>query len=407
MNVLLSDITNQTNDLLSNYNVTTVDAGNTQRAINRAIEYVQRRLGLPSDKQIFSFYYYEDTIFYNIPNDGFNELIQISYNNLQTLSTNIVPNVYGNPNVPKNRWFVDKDIELIRNTGWKSSQNKCAYTTMNQFPQIMMVGQNLNGSYTVNSFDSTVGLTFSTDITNVSIDPYVVKQGSGSLKFNMNNTHSASTITIAGNWDISQLLSIASAYRMYIDFPIGASTQISSINISFVSSVGNSYNVTTSTQDSGAAWTENVWNRISWFLSNETTTGTPLATQISSIVITFNHSGTFTGITNMRIDNLYQISPDYMDCLFYSAYKGTDSTGTIPKIILDDDSDIASFGTYAPDLIYPISLKAATILNPQLRADLNFAQMYQADFKDALTLMSRTYPRIRQAPSAQTQLIRS
>ncbi len=70
------------------------------------------------------------------------------------------------------------------------------------------------------------------------------------------------------------------------------------------------------------------------------------------------------------------------------------------------DDDICAFGAYAPDLILPISLKAATFVNPQLRFNPDFQAMYKSDFEDTLKLMSRTYPRERQAGNAQTQLIR-
>ena len=397
MSVTFQDLKLQTQDLLSNYNVTNIDVGNIDRALNRAIEYVQRKLGLPSDKKIFSFYYYDDTKFYDNP-EGFNELIQLYYNTSSLVDAD--------HNVPMNRWFNRKDIELIRDSGSFQNKNNVAFTTINEVSQLMLLGQNLRGAAVINAFDSTTGITFSSNITSTSIDTNIKKQGSGSLKFNINNSLSTSTITIAGNWDISQLLNIVSAYRMYIDLPTGAAAQFTNIKLTLQSSAGNNYTITTTTQDDGTAWTENVWDRISWSLADAVTTGSPVSTQINSIIITFTHSGSFTAVTNMRVDYLYQVNPDYMDVIYYSAYKGTDTTGVTPKIILDEDSDIISFGSYASDLIFPIALKAATILNPQLRADENFAQMYKIEFSDVVALLSRTYPRVRQAASAQTQLIR-
>jgi hypothetical protein len=398
MTVLFNDLKLMTSDLLSNYNVTTVDKGNKERAINRAIEYVQRKLGLPSDKKIWSFYFYDDTKFYTTP-DGFNELLQLYYN-----TSSVVDSDYNNP---RNRWFVDKDIELLRATGnTYGSMNKVAFTTINQLSQLMLVGSNIRGSSIINAFDNTTGLTFSSSITGTSIDTYVKKQGSGSLKFSMDNSASTSTITMAGSWDITQAIAISSAYRLYIDFPVGAAAQFTNVKLSLISSVGNSYDITATTQDDGTAWTENVWDRLSFSLANATTTGTPVASQITSMVITFTHSGTFTAVSNIRMDYLYQVNPDYMDVVYYSSQKGTNQAGTVPKVILDEDSDIVSFGAYAPDLVYPIALKAASILQPQLRFNPEFYAMYKADFIDVLTLMSRTYPRQRQAGNAQTQLIR-
>lgn len=397
MSVSLNDIVLQTDDLLSNYNVTTVDKGNVYRAINRSIEYVQRKLGLPSDKKIHSFYYYEDTPFYTAPN-GFNELLQVYYNNSSLIDVN--------HNYQKNRWYVFKDIEMLRTSAPIQVRNKVAWTTINQLSQLYLLGSNLYGMSTINSFDSTTGLTFSSNISNTSIDTDVKKQGSGSLKFDMSNALTSTTISFTGVWDMSAIFTFLAAHRLYLNLPTGAAAQLSSLSLQFQSSTGNFYELSTTTQDTGEAFTENVWDRVSFSTASYTTTGSPNSKLINKITLTFYHSGSFTGITGMRIDDLYQIIPDYLDAVYYSAYKGTDVTGDTPKILLTTASDIVSFGDYAPDLIMPIALKAATILNPQLRADKDFASLYKSEFTDHITLMSRTYPRQRQAGNAQTQLIR-
>ena len=106
--VTLQNLIDHTNDFCASYSVTTVSLGNVERGINRAIEFVQRRLGLPSDKAIQSFWFYEDTPYYNCAT-GFNELIGLKYNT----SANSAP-VDCNPNTPRRRWNVYKDIEIIK-----------------------------------------------------------------------------------------------------------------------------------------------------------------------------------------------------------------------------------------------------------------------------------------------------
>jgi hypothetical protein len=97
----------------------------------------------------------------------------------------------------------------------------------------------------------------------------------------------------------------------------------------------------------------------------------------------------------MRINYLYQITPDYIDAVYYSAYKGTDTTGTTQKLILDTASDICSFGSIAPDLILPISLKAAATLSPQILASPEFQAIWKADFMEAMQVFGKVYPRRR------------
>ena len=79
--IILQDIINQVQDMMASYSSTTISLGNVERGINRAIEFVQRRLGLPSDKAIQSFYFYEDTPYYDCAT-GFNELIGLNQKEL-------------------------------------------------------------------------------------------------------------------------------------------------------------------------------------------------------------------------------------------------------------------------------------------------------------------------------------
>ena len=397
MNVLFSDIKTQVADYGQNYTATTIDTGNIARAANRAIEIVQRQLGLPSDKKIFSFYYYNDQQYYDCP-DGFNEFLELYYNTSQ--------NPKADNNIPQNAWILSKDTEILRDSALPRFRNRIASTSINGKNQLLLVGRNTNGSLPLNNFDSTSGLTFSSDITSSTIDTYVYQTPSGSLKLNINNTLSATTISFSGLWDIRNAIQLGAVYRMFVNFPVGTSGYFSNIELRLQSSTGNYFTMNTSVQANGTAWTENNFNKISWALANYALVGAPDASMINNITVVLNHSGSYAPVTGIRFDNLYQIIPDYMDCIYYSAYKGTDSTGATPKILLNQDSDIVSFGNYAPDLINPIALKAALILWPQLRSSTEFWQIYKSDYTDHMKLLSRSYPRNRATGSAGQTYIR-
>ena len=235
MDVTLQNCLDQINDLNSNYNFSNIDPGNKIRATNRAIEYVQRRLGLPSDKKTFPITFVEGTTRYTGPT-AFNELIKIYYDPTGLTS---------DPNIPENKWYIYTEDKLLSEGGIVQNKNRAAVSFTNGILELILLGKNLT-----------------------------------------------------------------------------------------------------------------------------------LATS----------------------DNLL--------ASYWSSLKGTDSTGTTSKIFLDQPSDICAFGAVAPDLIYPISLKAATILNPQLQADKDFQSSYKQDFEDVLRVMGRSYPRIRAANSSQTILDR-
>ena len=396
--ILFQEILDNINDMCQNYDVTTIDKGNVERQANRGIEYVQRRLGLPSDKKTFSFYYYEDTKYYDCPVD-FSEFLQLYYD-----TTN--PNI-NDYNRPRNRWNSTKDTEINNWTSGFQLKNKVGVTGINGKSQLLLSGHNIRGSQTIDTFDSINGLTFSADISNTSIDTTIFIEGSGSLKFNTSNSLSASQVTYSGLWNIQDLLKYNSGYRLYVRFPTGSTTQFSNIELRLQSSTGNYYSILATTQNDGSTWTENAWDLIGWNLSSATTVGTPDGTMINQIQIIFNHSGSYTSVTNLRIDYLYEINPDYLVCSYYSNYKGTDTTGTTPKVILDEPSDICYFGNFAPDLVEIVALRATLKLFPQLRGDQNFYAMYKAEMDDALKTWGRIYPHQRATGIfGQTEILR-
>lgn len=398
MNITLEDVKNEVNDLCQNYDVTNIDKGNVTRQINRAIEYVNRRLGLPSSTQKFNFYFYEDTRYYDCP-EGFDEFIQLYYNNEN-------PQI-ANKNSSQNRWFAVKDSELNNNSAGYQMTNKVAYTSVNGKNQLLLLGNNSRGSNIINSFDTTDGLTYSSDISSPVIDTNIFIEGSGSLKFNTNDTLSNSVITYTGAWDIRDLFSVGGAYRQYVYFPTSSPEQFSSVELRFVSSTGNYYSIQTTKNVNGDVWAETEWNLLGWKLADATTVGTPDSTSITEIQIIFNHSALYIGVSEIRIDDLYQVNPDYLICEYYSAFKGTDTSGATPKIMLNDDTDICYFGSFAPDLIEPIALRATIKLFPQLRGDMDYYSLYKNEMNDALRTWGRVYPHKRNAGSmSSTEILR-
>jgi hypothetical protein len=191
-----------------------------------------------------------------------------------------------------------------------------------------------------------------------------------------------------------------------MNFPTGKATGITSVELRFITSSGNYFSVSETNQVDGTAWVENAWSWLNFALNGMTETGSPDSTSITEIQVILNHADTFA-CENLRIDYLYQVTPDYLTLSYYSFYKGTDTTGATKKINLTADSDICSFGDIAPALIDPIALKAAMKLWPQLRGEISFAQMYKMDFEDVIKLYSRTWPRHRTTgQSGSTEVLR-
>jgi hypothetical protein len=190
------------------------------------------------------------------------------------------------------------------------------------------------------------------------------------------------------------------------------SINLNSINLVLTSSVGNYYTFTCTTTDSGNAFTLNAWNRLHWSfdpaLLPPVLTGSPVDQTITSVRIDFVENGSFGAgtISGFRIDNMYSVFPDQMTLIYNTKYKGTDTTGATQKIFFDQPTDIPAFGQYASDLLDPIALRAAWILEPQLRGDKDFMKTYFDECEQRLKDFGHIYPRKRIINFGQTVIQR-
>ncbi len=399
MDVTFGELLNNIDDLCQNYTSSTIDNGNKMRQANRAIEYVQRRLGLPSDKKIQTFYYYDDIPFYDCE-PATNELIKLYYN--LPNQTDLTPN----PNIYLNEWFNVPDTQILPNSGYIPQQNWASLTSINGKNQFLLNGRNLRGRTLIQSFDNLQGIGYSSDIVNASIDTNVKVQGVGSMKFDINAGVGDPEIFFNGLWNIQSALNTVCDYRFYVDFPAGTTGYFDEIELRLETDPSNYYVMTTSDQTDGEPWIDTSWSFLSFQLDSTQTVGSPNSQLIQTFRFVFKKSGTFAPIQNMRVDYLYQIFPDLMNALCYRAYKGTNAAGTDLKIILDDTTDLLLFGPFAPDLIGPIALKATLALFPQLRGNMDFWSMYKSDFEDTLKQFGKVYPRQRTVNMGQTTLNR-
>lgn len=393
-NITVQDILDQLNDLVQNYTTGTIDLGNRMRAVNRATEWVQRRLTLPSDKKIFKFVYSADNGFYTLPSD-FNEPLQVLYQS-------------ANSNLPGRDWRYLPDDEILSTQGVSLLRRNWSTTTINGLWQLLMQGANLHQGQTINTFDSLLGNTASNDAFGAFIDNNVFVQGSGSLNFSINPAlgNGKGSIGWTGGWNVSSQHQNDSYYKCKVFLP---STNLTSINLVMGSDALDYYTFTTSLTDSGTTWVPGTWNPISWnWASNPTLVGSPNDQAINFMRVDFVENGSFGGSTvaNFRIDDFYFTVPDQMELIYLTNFKGTDTTGVTNRLFFTQNSDIPSFSSFVPDLLMPIAFRAAYLLYPQLRADLQFMQEYKNECEAVLKEWGKVYPRRRVVNYGQTVIQR-
>lgn len=387
-NLVVQDILNNVNDLLSNYTTGSIDLGNRMRAVNRAIEYVKRRMTFPSDEVIQQISFTEDNLYYDL-NVDFNEGLFVFYDDPAQ-------------NFPETSWNYAPYGDLLRMSGRQFlTKNYFSWTPINGKMQLILFGKNLNQGSTLNTFDSLsnpaeVGLN---DADNLSIDVNIKKEGSGSLKFDIDPNIGATgkaSIYFTTNFDFTTLFNSNGFFKLWVWL---SSTAISSISINLYTDASNFYTLSTTTFDDSSAFSTGLdaWGRIQLGFENAVVTGSPAIGNITAMQIDFNLSGSFGSVEveSFRIDDLYTVFPDLMNFVYLTSYKGTDTTGATQKIFLTDVSDIPAFGEFVPDMLDVIAYRAAIILVPQIMSNADFRKMYIEESEEVMKVVGKSWPRKR------------
>lgn len=347
------------------------------RAIDSAINYLKNALSFPLDEKKYQFLYSSDNFYYSAPSD-FQEALGMFYDD-------------STKNFPQQglRWEYRPYQELLVRTGqYPGVSNQWSHTTINGSDQIMMLGTNQFPGQMLETFDSVLWPA-SGDASAAATDSNTYYQGTASEKFTL--TYSTGTGTLTSPtvfWNFTQLVRLLGFINIWVYFP---STNVTSLSFLFQSSAGNSYSMTATTAADGTPWTINAWNKVTFKVGNATIAGTPNLLNINKFVLSFTIPSNFGTVAGFRIDELYTVYPDLMDLIYTSNLKGTDANGN-PISTLSALTDNVG---YSADFIEPIALYAALYALPQLRADINFMQIYRSQLMDMMKLWGRRWPRKR------------
>lgn len=379
----VQDVLNRVGDWLSNYNVGTVTTDSKIRAVDHAVNYLKRMLGFPQDEVKTTFYYLSNNFFYALPTD-FQDPIGLFYDS----NFKNIPR-YG----PK--WEYRPYQELMGRTGnYPATTNQWSITTVNGSNQVMLLGTNVNPGGTldtlsaVNSWTATGGASaLAQDVNNF---PSNFGLTGSSLKFTAAShaSHATSGIqNLTVNYSINNLISDDGHVEFYT---MMSSNLVTSITLVLTTSTGNNFSFTETADYNGNAFETSTWQKISFAGTDAVITGSPSSLNIKNVSITYNLASGYTGGT-FWVNDLYYVFPDLMDLYYYSTKKGTDINGaTIYQYTAVTDNIPYDF-----DFIEPIALRAAYYLNPSLRQDPAWAQMYSSEFTNFVKLYSRSHKKIR------------
>jgi len=217
---------------------------------------------------------------------------------------------------------------------------------------LRMIYRNATAKKQLSAFNSlTSEGTWSSDTTNsdattLTVDTQRKKEGSASLKFNIdvsqstNNYAKISNETLTAE-DLTDYENIGT-FRMWLDFQQATEAQLETItNIELrVGDDTSNYWAMTVARPINVGSFKNQWNKISWAWRDATQTGTPtIAVTGQYIEIRINYSSGMTDISNVRVDDLNVFQPTEMEIVYFSDNMVNDEDDGLQKEFSIDTID--------------------------------------------------------------------
>ncbi len=388
MSILLQDILTQTQDYLGNFSTGVLDQQVKIRAINRAMEFLKKKIGFPSDEKIHTFWFSEDQLYFDCPAD-FDEGYQLLYHDPRL-------------NTPQNEWEYLMYPDILRKTG-NSARQLFSFTTINGRNQILMLGSNLNKGFNIDSMDSDDDWAVTGSATGLEVDTFQTYDGIGALRFDIGSSSNGGIERDDFDLDLETLFE-GHGFIKFWNYM--TDENIDDITLYLKTDDSNYYTIVADAQDNGSDFAEDQWTKIGFPMDDALVVGTPDASNITEIKIDYDPGAGFTTASDFRVDLMFATYPDQMDLLYYSRYKGTDDTGATNRINLTETDDIASFGSFAPDMLDLVARQAALFCAPSLRMDKDFYGEYKTLLTEWIKTWGRSNPRKRLTGSFSTKLRR-
>lgn len=376
MAVAISDIISKIKDFARNQNL---EIERIIRAVDSASSFVLNQLGVPGYELEYTFDFDEEQNFYQLP-AGFGEVISLRYED---------------DSLNKDGRFTYRTAEyLFERIETASADTRLfgVYSAKGAW-QLVVLAKNSVASFPLDSFDydNDTNWVASNDAENISDDNYTYKEGSGSLRFDVN-------VSLSG-LNRATLKRTVTAQDFYSQKDVGhfkcwvylpTVTNFTSISFSWGSDASNYYKATTTAQEDGSAF-EVGWNKLDFAWSDATQIGSPNDREITFYQFDFDYTADFESVNNFRIDYLRLNVPDKMILQYYTKYKGKDNSGNyITNFSAVTDTFL--FGDFNPEIAEMIALHSAVILNPQILVDDQYVRKL---YQEYYTIFVKRFPRKR------------
>lgn len=185
----------------------------------------------------------------------------------------------------------------------------------------------------IDSCSSTTGWVASGGATTPVIDNVNFVDGGGSLQFNLSAGQASGTITktLSSPIDLSNHLNQSTLFlNTYLPTP----SAVTSVVLKWGTDASNYYTNTITTTQQNTTFAQG-WNLLNTIWSGATTVGSPNASSISYVAVTWNYNSTLQ--TAVRLDNINSNLGSILNMEYYSKYLFRNaSTGVFQENVTDD-----------------------------------------------------------------------
>jgi hypothetical protein len=343
-------------DYVRNQNL---DTSRAIRALDKATDYVNSELGLPSQERVYLFDFDQSQPTYQLPAD-FIEPFYLRFSNDQ---------------LNRNKHFSYRPAELlysriksvIPGDRWIQGTQLFGVSAENGSWVLYVLGSNSVSLFTLDTFDRNNSLNWTPagDASSVGDDLYIYKEGAGSMSFDITVSGTSATLTKSDAND--NLFTYINVGHFKCWCYLQSVTHFNSISLAWGNDASDHYLQSVTTQADGTPFVIG-WNQLDFEWDGCSQVGNPNPNIISYYQFIFSYGALFTGGTSFRLDYLRLMVPDQMKLDYYSGYKGTDYLGN-NLTSFSSITDILSISNFDVGLGNLYSIKAAELINPQLLND--------------------------------------
>jgi len=335
--ISLSDIDTDVQRALRNTVGSPLDQTTRVRAYNRTIDFLQGKYDWNTTKKVKQFTYFQGEVDYSIENTlGVTDFK--GYWDMREIDNNLPSH---------DKQFEDIDERLFSTWLGQNRFNRAITIEERSNDGILRIlPWSSNGRTVIHQMDSLTADgtwasdTTDSDATTLAVDSVTKKEGSASLKFNIDVSQSAndyaqvSTTTVLTNGVDATNLEDVGHFRFWLGLHNMSAANITdivnngSIELRWGSSSSAYWSATTTTAINNGELVAG-WNRVDFDWANATETGSPDVTDLDYFAVIVNYSSAQTDSNNIRVDDIVMLQPLDMELVYFSSNMvDTDDSGT-------------------------------------------------------------------------------